>query len=118
MDRAAGSTDPPFPSNSPVFAKKYCRCAMLPSAITLSLDLADVENCVPWGRMNPRRRAATSDRADEDVVDEDPDEAVDWRSADNRGEVSCPGECGGVLEPIVIYSSGVVWRDRFGCLRW
>ena len=48
-------TYPPFPSRSPVFAKKYCRCWILPNAITLSLERAEFENSVPSGLENPLR---------------------------------------------------------------
>ena len=53
---------------------------MLPSAITLSLERAEVENSVPCGRMNPRRLALASERAPEEAVEEDIMEARDWRS--------------------------------------
>lgn len=46
-------THPPLPSSSPVFAKKYCKWAMLPNAITLSLERAEFENSVPSGLVKP-----------------------------------------------------------------
>jgi hypothetical protein len=71
---------------------------MLPNAITLSRDLAEVENSVPWGRMNPLLRVISSLRPTEDLAEDD-DDAVDDEDAIllSGGGGENPG-LGGVLE--------------------
>lgn len=78
-----------MPSNKPVFAKKYCKCAILPNAITLSLALAEFENSVVCGRINPLLRACKSplDKAEErpEPVDEVLHDAVERRENERSG---------------------------------
>lgn len=52
--------------------------------MTLSRDLAELENSVPWGRINPRRIVAGSCREDDARLEETVDPS--WSSSDGRGE--------------------------------
>lgn len=80
---------------------------MLPRAITLSRDLADVENSVPCGRMNPLRRVMSSLRPNDDLADDD--EAVEEVDAILlRGGGENPGD-GGVVGgvPLILGGEGI-----------
>lgn len=80
---------------------------MLPKAITLSRDLADVENSVPWGRINPLLRVIGSFRPVEDLVEDEDvvedEEAILLR----RGGGENPGD-GGVVGGVLLILGEVI----------
>lgn len=80
---------------------------MLPKAITLSLDLADVENSVPWGRMNPLRRVISSFRPTDDLAEEEEDTVDEEDAILLRGGAENPGD-GGVVGGVLLILGGAV----------
>lgn len=101
---------------------------MLPRAITLSLERAEVENSVPCGRIKPRRRAIGSPRASDDLADEvpvveEPEEEADEGFLSSGGKLK-PGD-GGVIGGVFLEDTlpnvdliGVERGDGMGVVSW